>query len=141
MKPRTEPFDVPGIGLVPMLYVNTWAAYEAFRRLGFTADEVQFICCGNGDLGFVRPNVIHVRVQAQGLEFMYTVAPADRRYEEAQEYLKTYLQTMAALMKSESPLVMEMYRSTEMGELSGEHFMSLTMAMINKGFRLRVIEN
>lgn len=137
--PRTEPYDVPGFGLVPMVYVNAWSAYEAFRRLGFTKDEVEFMCCQNGDLGFVRDNVLHVEVRAQGLDFVYTVDQIDRPREEANECLGKFLNHIASLIGQDSPLVMEIYRSTEMGAIDGKHFLTLAAAMVVKGFQLPVV--
>lgn len=138
--PRAEPFDIPGVGLVPMLYIEAWGAYEAFRRLGFKDEEVTLLVAGNVDTGTLRENVLHVVVKSQGLEFVYTVDVIDRSHPEAQEIYRKLIEAIAE-RRIPMPQLDEMYRSTWIGAVDGEHFMALAGLLVSKGFRLVALEN
>lgn len=139
-KPRTEPYDVPNVGLTPMIYIEAWAAWEAFMRLGFTNEELDLMVCPNLDTGERREDVIHVRLRSAGSEFIYTVAPIDRPLEEAQKIMRGLFKAMTDRLLTVDQKT-DMYRVTTIGALDGKHFLAMTSALINKGFRIRAIED
>lgn len=136
---RTAPFHVEGIGEVPMLYVETWAVYEAYRRLGFKDEDTVFLVAPNGDTGFIRKDVIHVLLRAQEREFVYSIQPIDRSFEEAKQLL-TALKAAIADKVIPEPQLQEMYRSTEVGG-DVERFQALATGLLMKGFHLPALEN
>lgn len=139
-KRRTEPFQVTGVGSVPMLYVEAWGVYEAYRRLGFQDDDIKMEVMDNLDTGTVRKNVLHVTLSAQGKEFVYSLWEIDRSFEDAQKLildLKTAIYEEKVSLKEGDA----MYRATRVGALDGLVFKELTFRMIDKGFEIPALMN
>jgi len=124
-----------------MLYIETWAVYEAYRRLGFKDEHTQMIVAPSVDpAGKMRDNVLHVVLEAQGHRFNYSLAPIDRPFEDARKLIFD-LKTAIAEQKIPDSQLTEMYRSTEIGAIDGYQFQILSALLVTKGFLLPAIAN
>ena len=138
---HSETYDVPGIGPVPMLYVEAWGAEQGFRRLGFSRDDVYYIVADNGDLGYVRKDVLHVTLRGQGKEFTYTIDKLDRDADEALAFIRRFKETIGNEEFVSEDFATAMYRATQMGQLDGDRFRTLSLLLIAKGFVLPTLTN
>lgn len=125
---------------IPPLYCATWSVYEAFRRFGFSDDDVIFVS-GRPALqdGFIASEPwMHVVLKAQDKEFTVTVAPLDRPYADAQvllERLRVSIHDGTTL----NDTLCRIWRESRMGEAA--HFEALAAALSNHGFMLPALAN
>lgn len=140
VKKRTTPFHVEGLGLVPMLYVEVWGLYEAYRRLGFKDEETEMVVGDTEITGTLRRDVIHVCVKAQGLTFNVATKELDRSFAEAQKLIFD-LKTAIAEHRIPHEQLTQMYRSTDVGHPDGQLFLHLGVLLTAKGFNLRALAN
>jgi hypothetical protein len=132
--------SVTGLGEVPRVYHEAWAAYEALRRLGFVDDEiVALICPGLDAAGTAHEELFHIVLRAQGREFSYSVAPIDRGFKAAQEYWYRLREAISSGAIPERELL-SLWRTSEMGA-NLEHFTTLATLLTMKGFFIPAAAN
>ncbi len=125
---------------IPHIYVEAWGAYESFRKLGFSDDQVQFVHgpCGNpvtGESG----EQLQVRVVAQGKQFVYTVGPIDEGFERGRAIIYE-LKRRIADGEIKDDALERMWRSTELGS-NADVFATLSVKLQEKGFVLPALTN
>jgi hypothetical protein len=124
-----------------MLYVEAWGAEQAFRRLGFSRDDVYYIVADNADRGFVEKNVLHVVLRAQEKEFVYTVGAIDRPMDEARAFIIRFKEALGNSELISEAFGTALYRATQMGAVEGKRFMHLAELLLRKGFVLPALVN
>jgi hypothetical protein len=123
---------------IPPIFRRVWAVYSAFRRLGFTDDEVTYISApavvSIGAVGTAtKEDYIHVVLTTQCRSFTVTVEPLDRPFEEAQAELEKLRLAMRDRLVNDD----DMYRiwtDSKFGDL--EYFLAFTSALMEHGFTL-----
>ncbi len=125
---------------IPHIYVEAWGAYESFRKLGFSDDQVQFVHGPTvnpvtGETG----DQLQVRVVAQSKRFIYTVGPIDEGFERGRAIIYEFKRRIAdGEIKDE--VLERMWRSTELGG-NADLFAILSVKLKEKGFVLPALTN
>jgi hypothetical protein len=122
------------------IYRRVWAVYEAFRKLGFTDDDVKYVA-GSVRLqdGSVSPtNHMVVQLVAQDKVFSVFVGELDHPIEEAREALEALRLALRDHSISDDDLK-TMWNESRMGDVS--YFGEFAMALINNGFVLPALAN
>lgn len=125
---------------IPPLYRATWSVYEAFRRLGFTDDDVTFISAQTvlRDGTPTAESWLHVVLTAQGKTFTVTVAPLDRPFDEAQAMLERLRVSIHDGTTSDATMH-RMWRESEMDDVA--RFMRFCAALSARGFKFPAMAN
>jgi hypothetical protein len=125
---------------IPQIYVEAWGAYESFRKLGFSDDEVEtaYGPCGNPVTG-ESAEQLQVRVVAQGKRFVYVVGPVDEGFERCRAIIYELKRRIADGEIKDEALV-AMWRSTELGS-NADWFAMLSVKLKEKGFFLPALTN
>lgn len=125
---------------IPLLYRHVWSVYEAFRRLGFTDDEVTYLAAPTGlpDGTASKDDYIHLVLNAQDRTFIVVTAPLDRPVEEARALLETLRLGVRDRLVSDETL-QRIWSESKMGDVS--HFTAFARALIERGFALPALSN
>lgn len=125
---------------IPPLYRDTWAAYEALRKLGFGDDDVVFVGGPTAQPGIVPGQMVvtgklwlHVVLEAQDKCFTITVGELDRPFDEAQELLER-LRVSIGDGSTGDEVLDRMWIESPMGDI--ECFGDLCFALTARGFTL-----
>jgi len=120
----------------PRVYLEGWAVFEAFRRLGFKNEEIGAIVGRSPEHG---PDTFHLVLASQGKKFTYTVLPIDRPFDEAVAFWNSMFEDISSGSVKDDALL-EMWRASRMGS-DEVHFATLVMLLQEKGFRIPALEN
>ena len=125
---------------IPQIYVEAWGAYESFRKLGFSDDQVQFVHGPSmnpvtGEAG----EQLQVRVVAQDKQFVYVVGALDEGFERGRAIIYELKRRIADREISDDALE-RMWRSTELGG-NADWFAALSVKLQEKGFVLPALTN
>ncbi len=114
----------------PEILLDAWCCHEAFRRFGFSADEIFMHVSQNGEQPGA-PWLFSV-LKAQGKEFTITIGPLGDQTPEA---LMALWHQFAAVTNARSPDDAEMQEIWEKGIIWRIGPTNLAMGLMNKGFR------
>lgn len=120
---------------IPRPYRETWAAYEAFRKLGFKDEHITHhaapVMLPDGKMS--TDPWFCVVLAVQGKRFTVTVAPLDRPFAEARELLERVRCAIGERRVSDADLE-RMWAESKMGDVT--YFTAFGMAVVAKGFFL-----
>lgn len=125
---------------IPQLFRDTWAVYEAFRRLGFTDDEIVHVSApAMLASGKISPEpYMSVVLRAQRLDFTVVIGPLDRPYDEAKELLERLRLAIRDGLVTDATLS-ALWQQSKMADVS--YFAMFCVALINRGFTLPKVTN
>lgn len=89
------------IDSIPRMYREAWAAYEAFRKLGFKNDDIYPMISNSITHG---KDVFHIVLEAQGKQFIFTIGKIDRPAEEVNEYWNKLIEAVCDMTLSDDTL-------------------------------------
>jgi hypothetical protein len=124
---------------IPPLYRHVWSVYSAFRRLGFTDDDVTYIAGptvlpSSATSGTVSAqDYIHVVLTAQCRSFTVVTEPLDRPFPEAQAMLEKLRLAMRDRLVSDEDMD-RIWRESKMGAV--DYLAAFTFALLERGFVL-----
>lgn len=128
----TDVWLVKEVGKVPNAYVEAWAVYEAFRRLGYADDDVLTEFAPGVHMGSVVDRMIHVSLLHGGLKFTVDVAQVEESFERAREIHYLLRKAIRKRKHLSDRVLLEMWDRSSMGK--EENFTMLVAAMMAKGF-------
>lgn len=135
----TDVWFVKGVGKVPHAYVEAWAVYEAFRRLGYEDEDVLTEFAPGIYMGTMVDRMIHVSLIHGDLSFTVDVEPVAESFERAREIHYLLRKAIRKRKNLSDRVLLEMWRGSSMGK--EENFTTLVAAMMAKGFDPPAIMN
>ena len=125
---------------IPHIYVEAWGAYESFRKLGFSDDQVQFVHGPTvnpvtGETGVQ----LQVRLVAQDKQFVYVVGALTEGFERGRAIIYE-LRRRIADREIKDEALEAMWRSTELGG-DVDWFAAFTVKLREMGFVLPALTN
>ena len=132
--------EAKAVADIPQIYVEAWGAYESFRKLGFSDDQVQFVY--GAAMNPVTREIgeqLQVRVVAQDKQFVYVVGALDEGFERGRAIIYELKRRIADREISDDELE-RMWRSTELGG-NADWFAALSIKLQEKGFVLPALTN
>jgi hypothetical protein len=125
---------------IPMVYRHTWSVYEAFRKLGFTDDNVKYMAgrIRLQDGSISKTDHLIVRLEAQDRLFTVIIAEMDEPFEYVRDKLEEMRLAIRDRLVSEDDLL-TMWQESKMGDLG--YFGEFAMALVQRGFVLPALAN
>jgi hypothetical protein len=125
---------------IPMVYRHTWSVYEAFRKLGFTDDNVKYMAgrIRLQDGSVSTTDYLIVRLEAQDRFFTVIIGELGEPFEAARDRLEALrLAVRDGLISNDDMLTI--WQQSKMGDLG--YFGEFTMALVQRGFSLPALAN
>lgn len=125
---------------VPPLYRDTWATYDALRRLGFRDEQITHVA-GNvvmSDGTVLDGEYVVVVLAADCREVKFTIGPLDRPFEEARALLEAVRCAIADGSITDEVLL-RLWDTSPLGKL--HVFEAMTLTVLQKGITIPVFQN
>jgi hypothetical protein len=125
---------------VPPLYRDTWATYDALRRLGFRDEQISHVASNvvMADGRVLDGEQIVVVLTADCRDVKFTIGPLDRPFEEARTLLEAVRLAIADGSLDDRTLL-RLWDESPLGRI--QVFEAMTLTVMQKGITIPVFQN